>query len=101
MVNSSLEEAVKRGDASSTGDTFPGFADETPSEAGPMTWIESDSGTLRGKRPRDAGKKEKGTTAVTLDEPPTKTTRARRPLLRSRPNISTERKTVVTPPSPP
>ncbi|KAL3173621.1 hypothetical protein MRX96_041445 [Rhipicephalus microplus] len=72
-----------------------------PSKAEPMTGIESDSGTVTGKRPRDEGKKEKGTTAATPDEPPAKTTPARRPLLRPRPNISSERKTAETPPSPP
>ncbi|KAL3184116.1 hypothetical protein MRX96_000185 [Rhipicephalus microplus] len=66
-----------------------------------MTGIESDSGSVTGKRPRDAGKKEKGTTAATPDEPPAKTSPARWSVLRPRPNISTERKTAETPPSPP
>ncbi|KAL3251489.1 hypothetical protein MRX96_055100 [Rhipicephalus microplus] len=46
-----------------------------------MTGIESDSGTVTGKRPRDEGKKDKGTTAASPDEPPAKTTPARRPLI--------------------
>ncbi|KAL3209982.1 hypothetical protein MRX96_037527 [Rhipicephalus microplus] len=96
-----LEKAVKRWMQAAPGDPFLGLADEIPSEAEPMTGIESDSGTVTGKRPRDAEKKEKGTTAATPDEPPAKTTATRRPLLRPRPNISTERKTVETPPSPP
>ncbi|KAL3215852.1 hypothetical protein MRX96_051265 [Rhipicephalus microplus] len=71
-----------------------------PSEAETMTGIESDSVTVTGKRPRDEGKKDKGTTAASLDEPPAKTTPARRPTIRPRPNISSERKTAETPPSP-
>ncbi|KAL3240928.1 hypothetical protein MRX96_047880 [Rhipicephalus microplus] len=71
-----------------------------PSEAEPMTGIGSDSGTVTGKRPRDEGKKDKGTTAASPDEPPAKTTPARRPTIRPRPNISSERKTAETPPSP-
>ncbi|KAL3200994.1 hypothetical protein MRX96_012831 [Rhipicephalus microplus] len=94
-------ESSEKVDASSTGDTFHGLADETPSEAEPMTGIESDSGTVTGKRPRDEGKKDKGTTAASPDEPPAKTTPAQRPLIRPRPNISSERKTAETPPSPP
>ncbi|KAL1447352.1 hypothetical protein MTO96_028587 [Rhipicephalus appendiculatus] len=39
--------------------------------------------------------------AAATDEPPAKTTPLRRPLLRPRPNISTERKTAETPPLPP
>ncbi|KAL3208915.1 hypothetical protein MRX96_052429 [Rhipicephalus microplus] len=65
-----------------------------------MTGIESDSGTVTGKRPRDEGKKDKGTTAASPDEPPAKTTPARRPTIRPRPNISSERKPAETPPSP-
>ncbi|KAL3224159.1 hypothetical protein MRX96_026741 [Rhipicephalus microplus] len=56
---------------------------------------------VKHQRPRDEGKKEKGPTAATPDEPPAKTTPARRPLFRPRPNISSERKTAETPPSPP
>ncbi|KAL3228782.1 hypothetical protein MRX96_023684 [Rhipicephalus microplus] len=56
---------------SSTGDTFLGLADETPSEAEPMTGIESDSGTVTRKCPRDEGKEDKGTTAAS----PGRTTR--------------------------
>nr|XP_037291102.1 uncharacterized protein LOC119186796 [Rhipicephalus microplus] len=93
-------ESSEKVDASSTGDTCLGSADETPSEAEPMTGIESDSGTVTGKRPRDEGKKDKGTTAASPDEPPAKTTPARRPTIRPRPNISSERKTAETPPSP-
>ncbi|KAL3221787.1 hypothetical protein MRX96_050181 [Rhipicephalus microplus] len=66
-----------------------------------MTGIESDSGTVMGKRPRDdEEKKDKGTTAASPDNPPAKTTPARRPIIRPRPNISSERKTAETPPSP-
>ncbi|KAL3225647.1 hypothetical protein MRX96_025685 [Rhipicephalus microplus] len=66
-----------------------------------MTGIESDSGTVTRKRPRDEGKNDKGTTAASPDEPPAKTTPARRPLIRPQPNISSECKTAETPPSPP
>ncbi|KAL3207233.1 hypothetical protein MRX96_039757 [Rhipicephalus microplus] len=65
-----------------------------------MTGFESDSGTVMGKRPRDEGKKDKGITAASPDEPPAKTTPAWWPLIRPRPNILSERKTVETPPSP-
>ncbi|KAL1451211.1 hypothetical protein MTO96_043915 [Rhipicephalus appendiculatus] len=62
------------------------------------------SGTTVTKRGHDAtldaeGKKEPD--AAATDEPPAKTTPLRRPLLRPRPNISTERKTAETPPLPP
>ncbi|KAH8039314.1 hypothetical protein HPB51_005560 [Rhipicephalus microplus] len=67
-------ECHEKVDASSTADTFPGLADDTPSEPEPKTGIESDSRTVTGKRPRDAKEKEKGTTAATPDEPPAKTT---------------------------
>ncbi|KAH7948152.1 hypothetical protein HPB52_018793 [Rhipicephalus sanguineus] len=66
-----------------------------------MTVMDSDSASTTGKRAHDAGKNEKGPSAAATDEPPAKTTPARRALLRPRPNIPTERKTAETPPLPP
>ncbi|KAL3250298.1 hypothetical protein MRX96_055561 [Rhipicephalus microplus] len=71
-------ESNEKVDASSTGETFLGLADETPSEVEPMTRIENDSGNVTGKRPCDEGKKDKVTTAAPPDEPPAKMTPAQR-----------------------
>ncbi|KAL3194468.1 hypothetical protein MRX96_054071 [Rhipicephalus microplus] len=93
-------ESSENVDASSTGDTCLGSADETPPRAEPMTGIESDSGTVTGKRPRDEGKKTRAPLLPRRTNHPPKRLPARRPTIRPRPNISSEPKTAETPPSP-
>ncbi|KAH8031689.1 hypothetical protein HPB51_019818 [Rhipicephalus microplus] len=78
-------ESSEKVDASSTGDMFLSLADETPSEAELMTGIESDSCTVTGKSPRDEGKKDKGHHCCLAGRTTTKTTPARRLLIRPRP----------------
>ncbi|KAL1418372.1 hypothetical protein MTO96_005744 [Rhipicephalus appendiculatus] len=100
LPHEGLEGRCEKADASSGSDTASSGAVKTSPEPEPMTGIESDSTSATGKRPHDAEDKKEPDAAAT-DEPPAKTTPLRRPLLRPRPNISTERKTAETPPLPP
>ncbi|KAH6920422.1 hypothetical protein HPB50_028589 [Hyalomma asiaticum] len=87
-------------DASREERTSFGVAEETQQEPERMTGIDSESGNVTGKRPHDRGKNERRPSGAATDEPLTKTTHARRPPFRSRPNLPTERNTAETPPLP-